>query len=777
MDKNKLKDYLTKLYLAEEKGHPGLTTSSKISGSNTKINKDAVKSSDKNIQAFKKTDNKPTEPVKFNYTNKSDKTYHDEMEILNGMEMLQYDIEPSETFKKRAEEGIVGSQRMGNNPKNDGTATPEFGGDPEFGKKLVKRIKDSQKKREEQTPETTSFGDDWEITGKKSKSNLAISEAVVKPISEKNKIVLGNWIEKMGLEDASVKLIDSVSQTKMISSLPDSNEYGDGLNKVISLMTKKDFDNAYAVAKKLATKLENKAMRSLDENQDEQVADLKEISEDEAKVLWGNGIYIYIQTEDGGLDTSHNLLMFKKGIIDGSLNMHLGGRHPKEVQLDEILEWLKERVNTLKFYTLNSTEGYQIEAGKMISEGRTTELGKGYTHFAIDKASNKIVNGWEYKNLDKESILEYSKTDLKDMFPERKLSEFSIIGRNNLIKKGLDPTNTNDWHKYDETKVGIFRGINKIEEMGDLKNNYVSIHLAGTEEDEEELVFAVFNKNKIIKNGFGDAASAEKWAKQNGYKIQKQENIMENTELKPGAYVTLKKAMDKSKKYQIQSQEGDYLTVKDENDDIFKYNLSEISPVLNEQMKRLNFKQPFNGFGNALKLIPEHYRVDNKVFEMTDGNESYKIRWEGTLTEGKAVILLASDKKMISEEVNKMKHLFNYKSKDTLGIVTGRSRVNEDAVFTDIWNKSKKLVVESEDMEDADAEEVESDEVTKTQAPEAKEHTEGTAKQTIGTTVPKPKEVAANEVTVKYAPEAKQHIKGASTETVSTTDASTEEIN
>jgi hypothetical protein len=79
-------------------------------------------------------------------------------------------------------------------------------------------------------------------------------------------------------------------------------------------------------------------------------------------------------------------------------------------------------------------------------------------------------------------------------------------------------------------------------------------------------------------------------------------------------------------------------------------------------LKRLKFKSAFNGLGNALKLIPESYRTDNKVFEMTDGNESYKIRWEGSLNEGKAVVLMASDNKLVNEDINRMKALFGYKS-------------------------------------------------------------------------------------------------------------------
>jgi hypothetical protein len=53
-------------------------------------------------------------------------------------------------------------------------------------------------------------------------------------------------------------------------------------------------------------------------------------------------------------------------------------------------------------------------------------------------------------------------------------------------------------------------------------------------------------------------------------------------------------------------------------------------PKNKESMKRLKFNKEFNGVGNALKMIPESYRTDNKEFEMTDGVESYRTL-EGTL--------------------------------------------------------------------------------------------------------------------------------------------------
>ena len=121
---------------------------------------------------------------------------------------------------------------------------------------------------------------------------------------------------------------------------------------------------------------------------------------------------------------------------------------------------------------------------------------------------------------------------------------------------------------------------------------------------------------------------------------------------------------------------------------------------LNEnKMKRLKFKKPFDGVGNALRLIPETYRVDNKTFQMTDGNENYEIRWEGSLSEGKAVVLKASDENMINEDMQKMKHLMGFKSQDTLGILKGKERIQEstDNSFRSMLDKTRKLMTESEE--------------------------------------------------------------------------------
>ena len=180
-------------------------------------------------------------------------------------------------------------------------------------------------------------------------------------------------------------------------------------------------------------------------------------------------------------------------------------------------------------------------------------------------------------------------------------------------------------------------------------------------------------------------------------------------------------------------------------------------PQIKEGMKRLKFKKEFNGVGNALKMIPESYRVDNKQFEMTDGNETYKIRWEGNLTEGRAVVLMASDKRMVNEDMAHMKHLMGYKSQETLGTVKGKARLTENAVFGDIFNKSKALL-EGADIESAKAKTGNLEDIKK-KAPEASKHIQGSVSKDKGTQAPSAKEGDLDDA-VSHAPEAKKHVEG-----------------
>jgi len=116
-------------------------------------------------------------------------------------------------------------------------------------------------------------------------------------------------------------------------------------------------------------------------------------------------------------------------------------------------------------------------------------------------------------------------------------------------------------------------------------------------------------------------------------------------------------------------------TIKDKLTNKFNFNWQtdpEMAEVLSESktktIKRLKYKTQFENEEQVLKLIPESYKTDNKIFEMTDGDNILRVRWEGDLN-GQGVILTAKNTTMVKEDKEKIKKLYtvniseNYKHK------------------------------------------------------------------------------------------------------------------
>ncbi len=447
MDKNIIKKYLIERFIGEG-AVPGITVTDKAKKESGKINKAGVKDIEKSVKDFEKKGKADAEKMaqnKFNYTDDKEKKYHDEVEIRNGQEMVEYDRDPNQDFKDRAKEGIEGSSRMGNNPEWANVVQAGQGGDPKFGKNLVKTIKDATKARFDAEDSVISFGDD-------------------------------------------------------------------------------------------------------------------------------------IETVPKGLKPK--------------------GKH------------------------------------SAIAEGET------------EKANKDIESGKPYGTED-----EY------------------------------------EFNNSDEAKEDI-KEDNELNKSAERYRKDMEGRKYGTSE-------------KKNPNPYGNDKEVD---------LQRENN----------------------KKLKIQK----------------------------ESMKRLKFTKDFNGVGNALKLIPESYRTDNKEFEMTDGNETYRIRWEGTLSEGAPVVLAASNKTMVNEDMQKMKHLMGYKSQDTLGLVRGKSRIDENEIFNDIWNKSK-ILIEGEEIEGQSAQKGEWDKVKKT-AKEATKDIEGSTSDDKGTKAPKAKTGSMESLddAKSQAPEAKKHVEG-----------------
>ena len=112
--------------------------------------------------------------------------------------------------------------------------------------------------------------------------------------------------------------------------------------------------------------------------------------------------------------------------------------------------------------------------------------------------------------------------------------------------------------------------------------------------------------------------------------------------------------------------------------------------VNENKMKRLNFKKEFKNEYEMKKLIPENYKVDGHTFLMTDGNQTFKVRWDQSIKEG--TILNSKNKSQINEDTDKMKKLFNYKHSDSMGKSTDYTE--ETKLFKTLFEsvKDKKVL-------------------------------------------------------------------------------------
>lgn len=106
---------------------------------------------------------------------------------------------------------------------------------------------------------------------------------------------------------------------------------------------------------------------------------------------------------------------------------------------------MKNKVIKLKESDLiNMINDLVIEGVAKLTE---SEINPKYTHFAVFKDTGKIADGWEYNGVDIEDIKNFSKIDLKDNYPDNKLSDFKIVTTRGLTTKGIDPFNSDNWYR------------------------------------------------------------------------------------------------------------------------------------------------------------------------------------------------------------------------------------------------------------------------------------------------------------------------------------------
>jgi DNA repair protein RadC len=161
---------------------------------------------------------------------------------------------------------------------------------------------------------------------------------------------------------------------------------------------------------------------------------------------------------DGGGETK-NKIMEKQMKINFDNNYAEGSETIENKKHDNITK----KDTSQKINTSNWWIGY----GK--GGGVKSKINRKYKYFAQNKQDGKIYNGWEIVD-DVESLKHFAKLDLKDN--DLKPSDFNIVSAQSLIKKGIDPYDSDNWYKIQYIK----ETENKEKEFDDAGTSMVLYH-------------------------------------------------------------------------------------------------------------------------------------------------------------------------------------------------------------------------------------------------------------------------------------------------------------
>jgi hypothetical protein len=140
------------------------------------------------------------------------------------------------------------------------------------------------------------------------------------------------------------------------------------------------------------------------------------------------------------------------------------------------------------------------EVRKLVRKSLNENIDKNYTHFLVDKNTNKIVNGWDYSQTDPYDIKDFVKMDIIDQFPDRKPSEFKLLTILGLKKSGINPFDTKNWNDFKESitedKNPCWDGY---KQLGTKMKNGKEVPNCIKEEDCNECDDKKIEETKIIK--------------------------------------------------------------------------------------------------------------------------------------------------------------------------------------------------------------------------------------------------------------------------------------
>lgn len=91
----------------------------------------------------------------------------------------------------------------------------------------------------------------YNIIGGGGGEKMYVKEGSGKPLSDKNRLLIIKWVEKMGCRDAAIRMIDSILKTKLglgTDDLADTSTFAGGVDAIESALEQSDYAGAYNIA-------------------------------------------------------------------------------------------------------------------------------------------------------------------------------------------------------------------------------------------------------------------------------------------------------------------------------------------------------------------------------------------------------------------------------------------------------------------------------------------------------------------------------------------------
>ena len=109
------------------------------------------------------------------------------------------------------------------------------------------------------------------------------------------------------------------------------------------------------------------------------------------------------------------------------------------------------------------------------------------------------------------------------------------------------------------------------------------------------------------------------------------------------------------------------------------------------KVKNIKFKHTkFLSEGHMLTKVPDEFKNEGNRFIMSDSEgNSYMVEWHQNEAPD---VEKRINKKLVNEELKRIKNLYNYHSKDYFNTTTSSSRIQENREFSDMIGKARKLM-------------------------------------------------------------------------------------